>query len=70
MKMKWISPAVKRVAGICPVCGKPFTYPRKRRMHTDYEKEERNYFYSCKKCYQEREDVYNAQWEEYYNSRF
>lgn len=58
------------LTGVCPVCGKPFKYPRMRRMNTAYVKDELNYMRSCRRCFEEMEVVYDAQWDEYYSSRF
>lgn len=43
-----IGVTIKRLTGTCPVCGRPFTYPRKRRLNTAYVDERRNFLFPAK----------------------
>lgn len=60
---------IKKVFGHCPWCGRWFVYPKRRRMSTDYVKKEANYYFSCKRCFEEKEKIWEEQWKEYYRLR-
>lgn len=57
------------VFGICPCCGKWFTYPKKRRLNTKFLEDENNWKTSCIDCFQKDWCYYEEVERDFYSSR-
>lgn len=58
-----------KLFGYCFCCGRYFKYPIKRELNTAYEKDEKNWICTCRKCYEEAIAHYEEMWLDYYMSR-
>jgi hypothetical protein len=53
--------------GWCPPCEKLFHYPKRRRLCTQYSKEEDNWVTCCEEQFNEINDYYKERWQDYWS---
>jgi predicted nucleic acid binding AN1-type Zn finger protein len=59
-----------RIIGWCPYCRTIFHYPKRRRMNTQYAKEESNWVTCCKPQFDEIQEYWKERWADYWSDRF
>jgi len=66
----WYIKLLRKMLAWCPQCHGYLVFPRKRRMNTQYEKEESNFCTVCKRCFLEIEAHWEERWDEYNSGRY
>ena len=55
---------IKKIFGFCQNCETWFVYPKRRRMHTNYADDEKNFNTLCKDCYKRENEMWDSLWDE------
>jgi len=68
-KKKWAEAFASSILGPkCPMCKRRSKTVERRRQHTAYVEEERNFVICCEECFIEVQKYWQDMWEDYYSN--